>query len=1317
MADKRTIVYEIKIEEGQAIQAFEALNLKQQENKDSLKAINAELKENKAATATIVAEIDTQNGATAEQNAALETLRLKREELNRQQAEAIIIGKDLTAQAGALIKEILDLSKANQDLGNSQDQQAAATARQADAMLAAEQRAKLLGEQARTLFDNFNNGDVSETAFQNINSALIDTRAELTKNKAAIAENGKAEDALTADIRKSGVATEEQLAQVTKLTTERAELKALNTSLVTTEGTLSAIYRETKNDVTGLTEAELRFRDKMAQATTDAIKKSGALAELTNIAARFSAQEEAAAQKLAKNEITQRQYNTTQSKTLENIQKITAQSQTYSARLDELNVKLKAGDITEEQFKTGVKELTKEVEAFGKEVVKVADTSIEALRTQLREAKADAQRAFLEFGRGSEEFQRAAARVDDLDDSIKEVNISVQAIDLEGKVEVIGRIAQGISGGFQVATGAMALFGTESEEVQEALLKVQAAIAIGQGVNQLVEGTKAMRGFAIAIGLTTGAQEANAVATGAATVATGAQTTATGAATVATRVLGATMNALPILAVIAAIGGLVAIVSSYGDETDEAKRSYQSFLDTINNRAERSALDSELDKAKLLADLELERQQRVREFEAGTRKQVEQTAEEQQRDAERLAEVEKKSIEAERIAIAERKKAFEELQALKQGAVGDQNLSEVNTFDVINDQKLSDLRIALELEESATKQEIIQAYYAKKQEFREADLKGQAAIIGRETDIAKTSTDILAQIAADAAKKRDEEAKEAERKAKERADRIKKVEETIQQDLAALRDRTVASTTGTADDDAAELDRIREKYATQIADAEGFADRIITIEGIRDAELLLAQNEQQRKRLESLDAFKAKEAEAIFSSEDRAVKAEEAKWDAVIAATRAQAEAAGEARESVDAQIAAQEARRDEVLLAQRLARIDAANEAERQKILEKYRDLNEQAARLNADEIAAINAKYQARIDAAGNSLDRVAELEAEKQTEIDQLQDQAGQREIQREGALGTELLSLHTETEAQKTQITADANASRNASNQAAHEAELARMQADAQAAVQLFSALQAFSDANFDSRIRDVTEQTAALQEQMNATTDEVEKERIKSRIDGLNKEKKALEESKKNNQVFATAAALISTYLSAQQAYASQLIPGDPSSFPRAIAAAIAATIAGLLNVAKIQGFDKSGKVRGESGILTSNDGRPIRRDNGDNLLVTAQVGEMFVNEAHQRKAQLLYGDDVWKKIGIPGFASSGVVVNEWSAQDIRRLSGYAGSGVVNDLFIPQPAPQVITQVIQAGAQQALAERPIIVDVREVTDSQARVASVNELARA
>jgi len=1269
MADKKTVVYEIRVEEGQAIQAFEALNLAQQDNRDRMREITAAIKENKAATAAIVGEIDAVSGATAEQNEALENLKTQRQELNRQQAEAVLVGKDLASQSNALVKEILSQSQAAQGLAGSQDQQAQASARQADAMLAATERAKLLSAEADRLFDNFNQGNLSDQAFLEINSALIDTRAELQRNKAALAENGKAEQQLAADIRQAGVATAEQAARMEQLSKQRADLKAVNTSLVTTEGSLAAIYRETKNDVTGLTEAELRFRDKMADATTEAIKKSGALAELQAITAKFTSEQDKAADKLARGEITQRQYNNAQTKAVENIQLITQRSQQYSARLDELNSKLKTGEITEQQFKQGVKELTTEVESFGREVVQVADTSMAALRTQLREARADAQRAFEEFGRGSAEFQAAAARVDDLDDSIKEVNISVQAIDLEGKIEVAGRVAQGIAGGFQVATGTLALFGAESDDVQEALLRVQSAIAIGQGVSQLVEGTKAMRGFAIAIGLTTASQEAQAVATGVATTATGAQTAATGAATVATRVLGAAMNALPILAIAGALAGLVAIVSNYTSETTQARRSYQEFLDTINQRAQKSALTSELEKAQLLSEFEKERQQRILDFEQGKRASVEQTAEEQQRDAERLAEIERGAIQVEKQAIDERKKAFDELRALKQAAVGDRDLREAERIDVQNSQALADLRVALELDESATKEEIVKAYYDKKNEFSQSNLTSQAQIAGRETELLKGENDKREQSNEEFSDRQDQRQREAEQRAQERAQRLAQVEEGIAQQLAAIRERAAARTTTTTDDDALELDRIRDKYARQIQLAEGFTDQIKQLEGLRDQELLDAQQQQQERRIAALEDFKAKEAEAIFSAQDAAVRAEEAKWEAVIIATRQQAEAAGEARSEIDAQVAAQEAQRDQALLQARLARIDAETEAERQAIIQKYEALFAEADR-NEQDTAALQA-------------------------------------------AAGAELFAAEQENAAAKVQLNAETNATIAASNEAARQAELEQVNAMAGSIAALADQFQAFSDAQFDSKIRDVTDETAALQEQMNATDNEQEKARIKERIDGLNKEKAALEQRKKDEKGFAVFSALINTYLAAQQVLANPAFP-DPISKGIAMAATIAA---GLLNVAKLQGFDRSGKVRGESGVLTEADGRPIRRDNGDNLLVTAQVGEMYVNEYHQRRAQMLFGDDVWKRIGIPGFAGSGVVARDYTADEIRGLSGYAGSGVVNDLFVPQLQPQVITQIIQTQGVQQLAERPVIVDIREVTSAQDRVARINEMTTA
>lgn len=60
-------------------------------------------------------------------------------------------------------------------------------------------------------------------------------------------------------------------------------------------------------------------------------------------------------------------------------------------------------------------------------------------------------------------------------------------------------------------------------------------------------------------------------------------------------------------------------------------------------------------------------------------------------------------------------------------------------------------------------------------------------------------------------------------------------------------------------------------------------------------------------------------------------------------------------------------------------------------------------------------------------------------------------------------------------------------------------------------------------------------------------------------------------------------------------------------------------------------FATGGKVTG---------GIPIYRSNGDNVLATLKVGEVVLNEKQQ---QLLGGDAVFRAIGVPGFASGGVV--------------------------------------------------------------------------
>ena len=74
--------------------------------------------------------------------------------------------------------------------------------------------------------------------------------------------------------------------------------------------------------------------------------------------------------------------------------------------------------------------------------------------------------------------------------------------------------------------------------------------------------------------------------------------------------------------------------------------------------------------------------------------------------------------------------------------------------------------------------------------------------------------------------------------------------------------------------------------------------------------------------------------------------------------------------------------------------------------------------------------------------------------------------------------------------------------------------------------------------------------------------------------------------------------------------------------------------AGLNTV--VQGLATGGEVEG-GGIVKPGWGKPIRRSNGDNVLVTLRTGEMVLNEKQRKKAEGMYGNGVWGAIGVPGF--------------------------------------------------------------------------------
>jgi hypothetical protein len=87
---------------------------------------------------------------------------------------------------------------------------------------------------------------------------------------------------------------------------------------------------------------------------------------------------------------------------------------------------------------------------------------------------------------GTKEYTEALKRLGAVKDQIGDLRSEIQNFaGTDAKIGAVVKVIGGIASGFQAAQGAMALFGTENEELQKALLRVQAAMALTQGLQGL----------------------------------------------------------------------------------------------------------------------------------------------------------------------------------------------------------------------------------------------------------------------------------------------------------------------------------------------------------------------------------------------------------------------------------------------------------------------------------------------------------------------------------------------------------------------------------------------------------------------------------------------------------------------------------------------------------------------------------------------------------------------------------------------------------------------------------------------------------------
>ena len=170
-----------------------------------------------------------------------------------------------------------------------------------------------------------------------------------------------------------------------------------------------------------------------------------------------------------------------------------------------------------------------------------AEGSVKSLKAQLKEAQADVQKIADKFGETSTQAADAAKKAAALKDRIGDAKALTDAFNPDKKFQAFSSALSGVAGGFAAVQGAQALFGSESKELEKTLVKVQAAMALSQGLSAVTESIDAFKNLGTVLKNLSVVQKISAVAQ---------------------RVWNAAMEANPIGAIILAITLLIAAATA-----------------------------------------------------------------------------------------------------------------------------------------------------------------------------------------------------------------------------------------------------------------------------------------------------------------------------------------------------------------------------------------------------------------------------------------------------------------------------------------------------------------------------------------------------------------------------------------------------------------------------------------------------------------------------------------------------------------------------------------------------------------------------------
>lgn len=229
-------------------------------------------------------------------------------------------------------------------------------------------------------------------------------------------------------------------------------------------------------------------------------------------------------------------------------------------------------------FNEGVIETLKEagvsVEQFT-EALKTGQTEVqepaESLRQRLKVLTQQIAEMKLAGEDGTEQFRALVIEAGNIKDAMADAGAEIRNAGSDTRTfdNLLGS-AQAVAGGFAVAQGAVALFGEENKDLEKTMLKVNAAIAVTQGLQSISAALEKEGALSLlATNIQLKVKNAQKI------IENGLESQSIvvrGGAIIAQKALNAAMAANPIGIVVVALAGLITLLGTYGRNAAEARR-------------------------------------------------------------------------------------------------------------------------------------------------------------------------------------------------------------------------------------------------------------------------------------------------------------------------------------------------------------------------------------------------------------------------------------------------------------------------------------------------------------------------------------------------------------------------------------------------------------------------------------------------------------------------------------------------------------------------------------------------------------------------